>query len=207
MEQSHVPVLFKETLEALSIKPAGIYIDGTFGRGGHSAAILEKLDNSGRLIGIDRDEAAVECARQKFGDDARFVMVHSGFERLAEIAKEEGVLGKVDGVLLDLGVSSPQLDEAERGFSFMRDGPLDMRMDRRDPITAARWLAEASQSEIRDVLKKYGEERFAGRIATAIVRRREEEPLTSTLQLAALIEGAVANWSNSTRHYSRRSKF
>ncbi|OOZ49772.1 16S rRNA (cytosine(1402)-N(4))-methyltransferase [Solemya velum gill symbiont] len=191
MENEHVPVLLNETLEALSVKPDGVYIDGTFGRGGHSAKILEQLGTDGRLIGIDRDAAAVACAQQCFGDDPRFQMFHKGFEALAEVAAEAGKTGKVDGILLDLGVSSPQLDEDERGFSFMRDGPLDMRMDQRESMTAADWLATASQEEIRDVLRRYGEERFAGRIATAIVTQRDEQPIVTTLQLAQLVEASV----------------
>jgi 16S rRNA (cytosine1402-N4)-methyltransferase len=191
MDNQHVPVLLDETLEALSIKPDGVYIDGTFGRGGHSAKILEQLGPDGCLIGIDRDATAVECAQQRFGRDPRFQMFHTGFEALAEVAGKAGKMGEVDGVLLDLGVSSPQLDEDERGFSFMRDGPLDMRMDQRDSMTAADWLATASQEEIRDVLRRYGEERFAGRIATAIATQRDEQPIITTLQLAQLVESAV----------------
>ncbi|OOZ43059.1 16S rRNA (cytosine(1402)-N(4))-methyltransferase RsmH [Solemya elarraichensis gill symbiont] len=191
MENEHVPVLLDETLEALSIKPDGVYIDGTFGRGGHSAKILEQLGPDGCLIGIDRDATAVACAQQRFGNDPRFQMFHTGFEALAEVAGEAGKMGEVDGILLDLGVSSPQLDEDERGFSFMRDGPLDMRMDQRESMTAADWLATASQEEIRDVLRRYGEERFAGRIATAIVTQRVEQPIVTTMQLAQLVEAAV----------------
>lgn len=191
MAETHVPVLFEETLEALMIKPDGIYIDGTFGRGGHSAAILERLGPGGRLIGVDRDASAVACARDRFGNDERFAIIHAGFERLRSIAEDLDICGEVDGILLDLGVSSPQLDEGERGFSFMHDGPLDMRMDQRETMTAADWLAQATQAQIRDVLKRYGEERFAGRIASAIVNQRDEMPLTTTRQLAELVEKAV----------------
>ena len=191
MENEHIPVLLNETLEALSIKPDGIYIDGTFGRGGHSAKILQQLGSDGCLIGIDRDVTAVNCAQQRFGKDPRFQMFHRGFEELAKVADEAGITGKVDGILLDLGVSSPQLDEDERGFSFMRDGPLDMRMDQRESMTAADWLASASQEEIRDVLRRYREERFAGRIATAIVKQRDEEAIVTTMQLAQLVETAM----------------
>ena len=189
--QKHLPVLFNESLEALAIKDGGIYIDATFGRGGHSGGILRRLDSEGRLIAMDRDLDAVEHARQRFADDERFTIVHTSFENLERVAEELDVIGKVDGILLDLGISSPQVDEAQRGFSFQSDGPLDMRMDRTEPVTAAAWLAEADESEIRDVLRLYGEERFAGRIAKAIVRGRQELPLTTTLQLAQLVEKAV----------------
>jgi 16S rRNA (cytosine1402-N4)-methyltransferase len=191
MTTTHIPVLLDETLEALAIKADGIYIDATFGRGGHSAAILQRLGAQGRLIAIDRDAAAAECATQLFANEPRFHFVRAGFAELESIATQLAVAGRVAGVLLDLGVSSPQLDEAERGFSFMRDGPLDMRMDQRESMTAAAWLAQASQAAIRDVLRDYGEERFAGRIAGAIVNEREERPMLTTRDLTELIERTV----------------
>ena len=187
----HAPVLLDESLDALAIREDGIYIDCTFGRGGHSAAILAKLGDKGRLIALDRDNDAVASASKRLGGDPRFVIEHASFDRLADIATRHGVAGKVDGVLLDLGVSSPQLDDARRGFSFMNDGPLDMRMDTGSGMSAAEWLGNASEREIRDVLRTYGEERFAGRIAHAIVTARQEAPLMTTLQLARLVEKAV----------------
>ncbi|MDX1253646.1 MAG: 16S rRNA (cytosine(1402)-N(4))-methyltransferase RsmH [Oceanisphaera sp.] len=187
----HAPVLLEESLEALAIREDGIYIDCTFGRGGHSAAILGKLGDKGRLIALDRDADAVVSASKRLGSDPRFLIEHASFDRLAEIAARHGVAGKVDGILLDLGVSSPQLDDARRGFSFMKDGPLDMRMDTGSGTTAAEWLGNASEREIRDVLRTYGEERFAGRIAHAVVLARQEAPLMTTLQLARLVEKAV----------------
>ena len=187
----HKPVLLGESLEALAIRQDGIYIDCTFGRGGHSAAILDRLGEHGRLVALDRDVEAVAAAAGRIGEDARFVIEHASFDRLEEIAEKHGIAGEVDGILLDLGVSSPQLDDAQRGFSFMNDGPLDMRMDTTSGRTAAEWLGEASENEIRDVLRTYGEERFAGRIAHAIVMARQESPLMTTLQLARLIESAV----------------
>jgi 16S rRNA (cytosine1402-N4)-methyltransferase len=187
----HKPVLLGESLEALAIRDDGIYIDCTFGRGGHTGAILDRLGKRGRLVALDRDIEAVASAAGRFGKDPRFVIEHASFDRLAEIAEKHGMTGEVDGILLDLGVSSPQLDDAQRGFSFMNDGPLDMRMDTTSGRTAAEWLGEASENEIRDVLRTYGEERFAGRIAHAIVMARQESPLMTTLQLARLIESAV----------------
>jgi len=191
MTTAHIPVLLDETLEALAIKADGIYIDATFGRGGHSAAIVQRLGAQGRLIAIDRDAAAADCAAQLFASEPRFHFVRAGFAELESIATQLAIAGRVAGVLLDLGVSSPQLDEAERGFSFMRDGPLDMRMDQRESQTAADWLAQVSQEALRDVLRDYGEERFAGRIAGAIVKEREERPLLTTRDLTELVERAV----------------
>ena len=187
----HRPVLLEESLEALAIREDGTYIDCTYGRGGHSAAILAELGERGCLIALDRDADAVASAAERFGEDPRFVIEHASFDRLAEIAERQGVAGAVNGILLDLGVSSPQLDDARRGFSFMNDGPLDMRMDMNSGMNAAEWLGKASEAEIRDVLRSYGEERFAGRIAHAVVLARQEAPLMTTLQLARLVERAV----------------
>lgn len=186
----HRTVLLQEAVDALNVRADGIYIDGTFGRGGHSRLILERLGAHGRLIGFDKDEAAVTVAREVFGGDGRFSMVHASVARLREIADQLDIAGRVDGLLLDLGVSSPQLDEAQRGFSFMADGPLDMRMDQTRGVSAAEWLRVAEEADMATVFKEYGEERFARRIAHAIVREREQRPLTGTAQLAALIERA-----------------
>lgn len=186
-DKSHISVLLDEAITGLAIKPDGIYIDCTFGRGGHSGLILSQLSDSGRLIAIDRDPTAIKAA-EKYASDARFSIVHDGFANLAEIAEKLGLTGQVDGILMDLGVSSPQLDEAERGFSFMKDGPLDMRMDTSKGQTAAQWLAKADVEDISWVLKTFGEEKHAWRIANAIVDTREQQPLTRTSELAALIK-------------------
>jgi len=187
----HRTVLLDAAVEALAIQPEGIYVDGTFGRGGHSALILKALGQSGQLIAFDKDLAAIDVARQLFADDSRFVIHHESFADLKTIAEQHNLLGKIDGVLLDLGVSSPQLDEAERGFSFMKDGPLDMRMDQARGLSAAEWLAEVEEADLVTVLKEYGEEKFAKRIARAIVEQREKAPLTTTSELAALVEKAT----------------
>jgi len=184
----HHTVLLAEAVEALEVRPGGVYVDATFGRGGHSRAILSRLGGLGRLVALDRDTQAVSAA----GDwnDARFAIVHAPFSRLGEVLRAQGV-SAVDGVLLDLGVSSPQLDDATRGFSFRFDAPLDMRMDTTRGETAARWLARATQQEIAGVLRDYGEERFAHAIAKAVVAVRAGEPVTTTRQLAALVAQAV----------------
>lgn len=187
MDNTHISVLLEEAVSGLEINPDGCYIDCTFGRGGHSGVILAKLSEKGRLIAIDRDLTAIAAA-EKFADDARFTIEHEGFAALEDIAKKHDLIGKVDGVLLDLGVSSPQLDDAERGFSFMQDGPLDMRMDTTRGKTAAQWLAEADVEDISWVLRTFGEEKHAWRIANAIVDSREENPLTRTGELAKLIK-------------------
>ena len=183
----HRTVLLAEAVGALNVRQEGVYVDATFGRGGHSRAILAQLGPQGRLIALDRDPQAVAA-----GDwsDARFSLVHAPFSRLSEVLREEGV-GAIDGALLDLGVSSPQLDDAGRGFSFRFDAPLDMRMDTTRGETAAQWLAHAKQEEIAGVLKDYGEERFAHAIAKALVAARTGEPVTTTRQLAALVAQAV----------------
>ncbi len=186
-DNSHISVLLDEAIQALAIDPDGIYIDCTFGRGGHSSQILSQLSDNGRLIAIDRDVTAIEAA-EKFKGDARFKIEHFGFADLAAIAASNDVIGKVSGILFDLGVSSPQLDVAERGFSFMNDGPLDMRMDTTRGETAAQWLARADVEDITWVLRTFGEEKHAWRIANAIVDTREESPLTRTGELAALIK-------------------
>jgi len=191
---THLPVLFHETLEALNIMPGGIYIDGTFGRGGHSAAILKRLGAAGRLLAIDKDPDAVTCARSMFQDDARFEIRQGSFADLQRFADAAGFGGQVDGVLLDLGVSSPQLDRAERGFSFLNDGPLDMRMDNSAGVSAADWLKVADADEMARVFKTYGEERFARRIARAVVEARLEQPIATTRRLAEIISAANPAW-------------
>lgn len=187
LDKAHISVLLTEAIDGLHIDPNGCYIDCTFGRGGHSSLILSKLSSQGRLIAIDRDPSAIAAA-EKFKDDKRFVIEHQGFAHLAEIAEQHGLMEKVNGILLDLGVSSPQLDEAERGFSFMNDGPLDMRMDTTRGQTAAQWLAVADVEDITWVLRTFGEEKHAWRIANAIVDARTETPFTRTSQLAKLIK-------------------
>ncbi len=184
----HETVLLHEAIEALQIKPDGVYVDGTFGRGGHSQLILQKLGARGRLIALDKDPEAVAAGQAI--TDPRFVMVHSGFARLTELLGELAV-EKVDGVLLDLGVSSPQLDDEQRGFSFRFDAPLDMRMDTSSGQTAAEWLAIVDECLLGEVIRDYGEERFAAQIARALVAARQEKSITTTRQLSEIIAQAV----------------
>jgi len=186
-DNAHISVLLEESISGLAIKPNGIYIDCTFGRGGHSGLILENLGPNGRLIAVDRDPTAIAAA-EKYAADERFIIEHYGFADLQMIVDKHDLSEKIDGILLDLGVSSPQLDEAERGFSFMKDGPLDMRMDTTRGQTAAEWLAVADVEDITWVLRTFGEEKHAWRIANAIVDEREVTPLTRTGQLAQLIK-------------------
>lgn len=201
----HIPVLLAEALEGLAIRPDGYYIDATFGRGGHSEAILGRLGPEGRLLAIDRDDAAVAHGRERFSDDERFRIERGNFSDIGAIAVSHGFSGRTDGLLFDLGVSSPQLDEAERGFSFTKDGPLDMRMDRDEGPSAAEWLNQISERELRDVLKIYGEERRASRIARAILQRREEAPITRTGELAEIIESVLGPRRAGERHPATRS--
>lgn len=199
----HESVLLAESISALNIQPDGIYIDGTFGRGGHSRQILQQLGEQGRLIAIDKDETAIAVASE-WQADSRFRIAQDSFANIEVIATQCDVLGNVDGVLLDLGVSSPQLDEAGRGFSFMRDGPLDMRMDQTQGQTAAEWIAKVGEKELADILFQYGEERFSRRIAKAIVEARKQTPLTRTLQLAEVIKKAHPRWEKH-KHPATRS--
>ncbi len=185
---AHVPVLAREVLEALEVKPEGVYVDATFGRGGHSRLILERLGRGGRLIALDRDPQAVAAAQAIA--DPRFSCVRARFGAVARVLDEAGV-ARIDGALLDLGVSSPQLDDPSRGFSFRRDGPLDMRMDIDAGESAAEWLARAQEDEIREVIAKHGEERFAKQIARAIAAARCRQPVRTTRQLAAIVATAV----------------
>ena len=187
----HTPVLLAEVLAALEIRAGGRYLDATFGRGGHTAAILERVGREGRVVAIDRDPEAIRAGHARFAADERLTLVNSPFSRLRTLMAEMGLLGGFDGVLLDLGVSSPQLDDAARGFSFAQDGPLDMRMDNRTGLSAADFLRRAPEREIARVIKEYGEERFAKRIARAIVAARIVEPLLRTAQLAEVVSKAV----------------
>ena len=189
-ELAHVTVLLHEAVDALAVKPDGVYVDGTFGRGGHSRLILSKLGANGRLVVFDKDPQAIALARQLAETDKRVQVVHGGFSSFQLALKELGIEA-VDGALFDLGVSSPQIDDAERGFSFRYDAPLDMRMDTTRGQTAAQWLAEAGEEEIREVIRDYGEERFNSQIARAIVQQRQERPILTTGQLAQLAAQAV----------------
>ncbi|GKW41302.1 16S rRNA (cytosine(1402)-N(4))-methyltransferase RsmH [Pectobacterium parvum] len=198
----HTTVLLDEAVNGLNIRSGGIYIDGTFGRGGHSRLILSQLGPEGRLLAIDRDPQAIEAA--KAIDDPRFSIIHGPFSAMAEYVAELGLTGKIDGVLLDLGVSSPQLDDPKRGFSFMRDGPLDMRMDPTRGLSAAEWLMKAEADDIVWVLKTFGEERFAKRIARAIVERNRLDPMTRTKELAELI-AAASPFREKHKHPATRS--
>ena len=187
---SHLSVLMQESIDGLAIKPDGVYMDATFGRGGHSRQILNALSPNGKLIAIDRDLSAIEAAKSLAGD-SRFSIHHRPFSELQAVAEELGLIGKIDGILMDLGVSSPQLDDAERGFSFMRNGPLDMRMDITRGLSAAQWLAVAEEQDITQVIKEFGEEKFGKRIAHGIVNARQIAPITDTAQLAEIIDLAV----------------
>ncbi|WP_460587399.1 16S rRNA (cytosine(1402)-N(4))-methyltransferase RsmH [Haliea atlantica] len=193
MGDVHQTVLLQEAVEALVTTPGGFYVDGTFGRGGHSRAVLSCLGQEGRLLAVDKDPAAARVAEDLAAGDGRFQFLHGSFAELPAALAARGV-DSVNGILLDLGVSSPQLDEAERGFSFQHDGPLDMRMDTSRGATAAEWLASAAEAEIARVLKEYGEERFARRIAGAIVRARAEAPIERTSQLSRIVSEANPRW-------------
>ncbi len=191
MSEQHKPVLLHEALTGLNIKPNGIYVDATFGRGGHSLAILQRLGLDGRLIALDKDPHAIEYGEKgPMKEDTRFELIHASFAKMQDVLSERGLLNRVAGILMDLGVSSPQLDNPERGFSFLRDGPLDMRMDTTHGMDAASWLNTADAADIISVLKEYGQERFAKRIASAIIHDRSERPLTTTKELADLIAKA-----------------
>lgn len=188
-QAGHVSVLLAESVSALSVRADGFYLDGTFGRGGHSREILSRLSPAGQLIGVDKDPAA-EASAQALAADSRFKFVAGSFADIASYISD----GSLDGILLDLGVSSPQLDDATRGFGFSGDGPLDMRMDTRSGMTAAEWIASAPEQEIADVIKTYGEERFARRMASAIAKVRSQTPITGTRQLASIIAEANPKW-------------
>ncbi|HEY3699064.1 MAG TPA: 16S rRNA (cytosine(1402)-N(4))-methyltransferase RsmH [Spongiibacteraceae bacterium] len=201
---SHQTVLLEQAVVALLVDPAGVYVDGTFGRGGHSRLLLGRLGANARLIGIDKDPEAVAAGQYLAQADARFTMLQGSFADLRNLLTETGITQPLAGVLLDLGVSSPQLDQSERGFSFLKDGPLDMRMDPARGETARQWLERAEEAEIARVLKEYGEERFARRIARAIVAARANGPLQSTLQLARVVAEANPAWEKG-KHPATRS--
>jgi 16S rRNA (cytosine1402-N4)-methyltransferase len=187
----HLPVLLKETVASLAVKADGIYIDGTFGRGGHARQVLSHLSGQGHLLGLDKDPAAIATANQLSLQDPRFSIEQCSFADMSAVVNERLWQGKVDGILLDIGVSSPQIDVADRGFSFQKDGPLDMRMNPDVGVSAAEWLATAKVEDITFVIKTLGEERFGKRIASAIVETREHTPIVSTTQLAALVDKAM----------------
>lgn len=190
---SHKSVLLQEALDGLAIKADGVYIDGTFGRGGHSRAILQRLSPLGRLLVIDKDVEAIAYAKENFADQ-RLQVFQGSFAQLAEFAKEAKVYGKVNGILLDLGVSSPQLDNSQRGFSFMQQGPLDMRMDQQQKFDAASFVNIAGAQEMADIFREYGEERFSKRIAKAIVSARAQAPIRTTERLAEIVKEANPQW-------------
>ncbi|MFV1871748.1 MAG: 16S rRNA (cytosine(1402)-N(4))-methyltransferase RsmH [Oleiphilus sp.] len=190
---AHETVLLQEAVDALVTNPEGVYIDATFGRGGHSRLILDRLGDTGKLIAIDKDIDAVNEARSLFGKDDRFEIVHGSFADLEQHLAQQGLV-EVDGVLADLGVSSPQLDNADRGFSFMKDGPLDMRMDRSRGMSASEWLSATTEQELVQVLRDYGEEKFAKRIAGAIKAGCQTGPIKTTLELANLVKDANPSW-------------
>ena len=188
---AHVPVLLQAVLQGLEIKQDGCYVDATFGRGGHTSAILERLGANGRVIAFDRDSQAIAAAATTLKNDARLSLIRSDFAKLATCMGERKLTGQIDGLLLDLGVSSPQLDEADRGFSFLRDGPLDMRMDPDQPLSAADWLRSVQEKTLKKVLYQYGEENDAPRIARAIVSARATASIDTTAQLAAIVASVV----------------
>jgi len=194
--------MFDESIEGLNIKNGGIYIDATFGRGGHTQGILDKLDKLGSVIAFDQDIHAVEFSKENFNDD-RLTVIHSAFTHMGKILSERNLSGKIDGILMDLGVSSPQLDNADRGFSFNTEGPLDMRMDQTSGISAAQWLAQADEVEIANVIYEFGEERKSRHIASAIKRAQQDQVITTTLQLANIIASVVKSHKN--KHPATRS--
>jgi 16S rRNA (cytosine1402-N4)-methyltransferase len=193
-EVSHKAVLLKEAVAALITDTEGLYIDGTFGRGGHSGLILSQLSGTGSLMAVDKDPEACDVARGKFSADPRFDITQTTFADIRALVETRQYVGKITGVLLDLGVSSPQIDDPDRGFSFLRDGPLDMRMNPDCGISAADWLSTASMDDIAQVLKDYGEERYSKRIARAIVSARTVKPITRTRQLADIVKEANPSW-------------
>lgn len=200
---THIPVLLQEAVAALNVKADGTYLDATYGRGGHSAAVLDQLGEHGRLYALDRDPIAIAQAREKFANEPRFQIFHTDFASAGDVIEEQGLAGSLDGMLLDLGVSSPQLDDSSRGFSFNKDGPLDMRMDTDCGQTAEQWIASAGLRELIQVFRDYGEERYSPRIARAIVAHLETEAITSTLQLAEIVKVAHPRWERSKHPATR----
>ncbi len=193
IDPAHTTVLLHETVEGCVTDPDGIYVDGTFGRGGHSRLLLQQLSEKGRLIGFDKDPLAIASGKELESEDSRFRIVQSSFADMPQELKTLGI-DHVTGILLDLGVSSPQLDDAERGFSFMKDGPLDMRMNPDEGLSAAEWVAQTPEAEIARVFYEYGEERFGRRMAKALVRERQEREITRTSELAEIIKVANPAW-------------
>lgn len=201
---THLPVLLQEVLAHLPIDPNGIYVDATFGRGGHAAEILKVLGPNARYLAFDKDPTAVDYAQQRFAADARFSIHHGSFNTIAEVLKTKNLVGAIDAILFDLGVSSPQLDDAERGFSFMREGTLDMRMNTAQGPSAAEWIATVKEEVLTEILWKYGEEKFSRRIAKAIVNAREVTPIVTTTQLAEIVSAAIPRWEKG-KHPATRS--
>lgn len=202
-QQIHFSVLLQESLDGLDIKADGVYIDGTFGRGGHSGEILNRLGENGRLLSVDQDPAAIEYANEHFKDE-RFEIQYGSFENINQYCEARGLVGKVDGILLDLGVSSPQLDDAERGFSFMREGPLDMRMNPDAGLSAKEWLKQVDEKTLKLVLQNYGEERFSGRLAREIKAASDRDELHTTLDLAELVK-RVSPKTEKNKHPATRT--
>ena len=200
---NHITVLLNEAIEALAVRADGCYIDGTFGRGGHSRLLLQQLGRDGRLLGFDKDPQAIATGQTLAAEDGRFVIVQRSFAEMADEAERLGLKGKVSGILLDLGVSSPQLDDANRGFSFLNDGPLDMRMDPDRGLSAAQFIAQAPEEEIARVFKEYGEERFARRMARAVVERRQVQPFERTGDLAQVLKDANPAWEKNKHPATR----
>lgn len=200
----HQAVMLQEAITALNIKADGIYVDCTYGRGGHSRAILEHLGTNGRLLVMDKDPQAIQNATQLVAQDARVTLYQGSFKELQTFITEQNLLLKVDGILFDLGVSSPQLDQSDRGFSFMRDGALDMRMDPTSGLSVAEWIATAKEADIAHILKTLGEEKFSKRIANAIITTRQKQEITSTTQLAAIITAAIP-FKEKNKHPATRS--
>lgn len=200
--QQHETVLLHEAINALNLKADGVYVDGTFGRGGHTKLLLDSLGDNARVIAIDRDNTAIAYGREKF-NDPRLELVHGTFSSLPEVLAARNLLGKVDGILFDLGVSSPQLDNGDRGFSFMKEGPLDMRMNQEAGVSASEWLQYATETEIADVLWQYGQERRSRHIARTIVQMREEKPIETTADLVACVVKVLPN--NKKKHPATRT--
>ena len=205
MNYSHNPVMLEKVIKGLNISSDGIYVDCTFGRGGHSKKILSEIGENGKLIAIDKDCEAEKYAREHFGKDKRFCFVRNNFSKIIEIIENYNNNKKIDGILLDLGVSSPQLDDPERGFSFQKSGPIDMRMDKSDKLTALSWLKAADQNEIKEVLKIYGEEKYAHRIAKSIKDSINKNSLSTTLELAGIIEKCYPKNKKSGRNPATKS--
>ncbi len=200
----HQPVLRSEVIEVLNIKSNGIYIDCTFGRGGHSSEILKGLSTEGRLLAIDQDPEAVRYGKKEFENEQRIVIEQSNFSEILQVVEKYGFAGKINGILFDLGVSSPQFDNPNRGFSFMHDGPLDMRMNINSGISAAEWLQNVNANELEKVIKTYGEERYAKKIAQMIIQQQKIKPLNSTKELADLIQKTIGR-SNEKKHPATRT--